>query len=76
MKIIDINGNPRECVSVAIDKDWPEYLVANFESKVGKGHKEQKWCPFKIFLEKNKGIGIDFLEKAVGNTGPGMEVAE
>ncbi len=75
MKIIDINGNPRKGVGVAMDKDWPGYL-ANFKLKVRKGYKEQEWSPVEIFLGKNKGIKINFLEKAVGNTVPEMEVAE
>ena len=32
MKIIDINGVERECVSVALDKDYPGYVKADFKS--------------------------------------------
>jgi len=53
MKIIDINGNPRKGVGVAMDKDWPGYL-ANFKLKVTDLTFIR--IRFTIYVNNNKGI--------------------
>lgn len=53
MKIIDSNGQQRECVSVEPDKKFPGYVKANFESKIRKGFEHSEWYPMEEFYKNN-----------------------
>ena len=43
MKIIDVNGNERECVSATPDKGFPGYMKLEFKSKIRKGYQHSEW---------------------------------
>ena len=53
MKIIDVNGNERESVSAAPDKDFPGYMKIAFESKIRKGYQHSEWYPLDEFIKNN-----------------------
>jgi len=50
MKIIDVNGNERECAEVYPDKDYPGYMRVEFKSAVRSHH---EWYPIKDFTKNN-----------------------
>lgn len=59
MKIIDINGNERECIKVYPDKDYPGYMRVEFKTKVRSHH---EWYPIEEFIKNNptlKKITVD-----------------
>lgn len=59
IKIIDANGQVRECVSVAPDKNYPGYVKADFESKIRKGFKHSEWYLEEEFYKNNPKLKPD-----------------
>lgn len=53
MKIIDINGSERDCVSAELDKNFPGNIKATFKSKTRNGFVHDEWYPVADFLNKN-----------------------
>lgn len=53
MKIVDINGNERECVSVSVDEKWPGQVSVVFESKNRQGYTHTEWYPLDEFIKNN-----------------------
>jgi hypothetical protein len=56
MKIIDINGQKRECHEASIDPRWPGFITVEFISQNRQGKKHLEWYPLKDFLEMNPKI--------------------
>lgn len=46
MKIVDINGNTRDCLSIKPDDKWPGYIKVEFAKHV-------EWYPKKDFVKNN-----------------------
>ena len=53
MKIVDINGNIRECVQVYLDDKWPGFVSVDFNSKLRTGYKHTEWYPVEDFKRNN-----------------------
>ncbi len=53
MKIIDVNGNERECVSATPDKGFPGYMKIEFKSKIRKDYHHSEWYPVNEFVKNN-----------------------
>lgn len=53
MTIIDINGNERECVTIAPDPLWPGYMKVAYISKNGLAQTRQEWYPKQDFVKNN-----------------------
>ncbi len=53
MKIVDINGNNRDCVKVMPDFDWPGYIKAEIVDRSGT-HPE--WYTLDDFIKFNPGL--------------------
>jgi hypothetical protein len=56
IKITDSNGIIRECVKVSLDKNFPGFIRADFESKIRRGYKHSEWFPQDEFLDRNPGL--------------------
>ena len=56
MKIIDINGSPRECESVSPDKNFPGFLKINYKSKNRTGYAHNEWYPISDFVALNPNL--------------------
>lgn len=56
MKIIDINGEERECESAMLDNAFPGYVKVDYESKRRKGYIHSEWYPTKQFLQRNPNL--------------------
>lgn len=53
MKIIDINGNERDCVKAYPDKDYPGYMRVEFKTAIRSHH---EWWPIKEFIKYNPNL--------------------
>lgn len=53
MKIIDINGEERECESASPDPKFAGYMKVEFESKNRSGYKHSEWYPIADFIKNN-----------------------
>lgn len=53
MKIIDINGFERDCLSIDPDPNFPGYVKITFASKRNPGQTRAEWCPIDDFFSKN-----------------------
>lgn len=53
MNIIDVNGNLRECVSVAPDPNYPGFMKVEYKSKNRKGYTHFEWYPIIDFIKNN-----------------------
>lgn len=53
MKIIDINGQKRDCVSVVPDKDYPGFMRVRYVSKLRKGYSHSEWYAIGDFIKNN-----------------------
>ena len=53
MKIIDINGEERECVSVSPDPKFAGYMKVEFVSKNRVGYTHSEWYPVSDFIKNN-----------------------
>lgn len=53
MKIIDINGIKRECVSVVPDKAFPGFMKVEYKSKIRKDYTHSEWYPIADFVKNN-----------------------
>lgn len=53
MKIIDINGQERDCVSVVPDKDYPGFMKVLYKSKLRKGYSHSEWYAISDFIKNN-----------------------
>jgi hypothetical protein len=53
MKIIDVNGNERECVNATPDKNFPGYMKIEFKSKIRKGYHHSEWYEIDQFVKNN-----------------------
>jgi len=64
MKIVDINGNLRECVRVYLDDKWPGFVSLDFESKLRvDDYKHTEWYPVEEFRKNNP--DLEYLVKDV-----------
>ncbi len=63
MKIVDINGNLRECVRVYLDDKWPGFVSIDFESKLRTGYKHTEYYPVEDFRKNNP--DLEYLVKDV-----------
>jgi hypothetical protein len=64
MKIIDINGNERECANVYPDKDYSGFMKLEFSNKL---RSYSEWYPIEEFKAKNP--SLEYLIKgAQGET--------
>lgn len=59
MQIIDVNGNRRECVSIAPDKDFPGYLKVMYKND-RRSHFE--WYSIEEFKTKNPKLASIFAK--------------
>lgn len=53
MKIVDINRQERECLSVVHDATWPGYVRVEFDSKRHAPKTYVEWYPVAEFVELN-----------------------
>ncbi len=53
MKIIDINGNQRECMDVSFDPSYPNYAKITYASKREPGKTRTEWYPTEVFFKAN-----------------------
>jgi len=53
MKIIDINGESRECVEITPDQSFPGYIKVKYISKYRPGHKYSEWYKREDFIKNN-----------------------
>ena len=53
MKIIDVNGNERECTKAVPDPKFPGYMKVNYKSKTRKDHSHTEWYPIIEFVKNN-----------------------
>lgn len=53
MKIIDINGEERECVKASPDPKFAGYMKVDFVSKNRKGYYHSEWYPISDFIKNN-----------------------
>ena len=53
MKIIDINGEERDCVSVSPDPKFAGYMKVEFASKNRVGYTHSEWYPVSDFIKNN-----------------------
>ena len=53
MKIVDINGEERECVSVSPDPKFAGYMKVEFASKNRVGYTHSEWYPVSDFIKNN-----------------------
>lgn len=60
MKIIDINGNKRECVNAYPDKDYPGFIKIEFSTKL---RSYTEWYPIEEFKIRNP--DLEYLVKGV-----------
>jgi hypothetical protein len=56
MKIIDINGEERECVKVYPDPQFAGYMKVEFVSKNRIGYTHSEWYPMSDFVHNNPGL--------------------
>ncbi len=70
MKIIDINGNERDCARAYPDKEYPGYMRVEFETEVRSHH---VWYPIDEFIKNNPNLvnltksAPEVIEEIVGN---------
>ncbi len=50
MKIVDLNGNERDCVKAYLDKDYLGYMRVEFKTAVRSHH---EWYPIDEFIKNN-----------------------
>lgn len=53
MKIIDLNGEERECVEVSPDKDYPGFVKVKYVSRYRQNHRYYEWYPKQDFVKNN-----------------------
>jgi len=53
MKIIDVNGQKRDCVSVAPDPKFAGFMKVDYASKTRKDYKHTEWYPIPDFIKNN-----------------------
>ena len=53
MRIIDLNGTERDCVSAYPDKEWPGYMRVEFKTEVRSHH---VWYPIDEFVKNNPNL--------------------
>ncbi|PJE69378.1 hypothetical protein COU96_00070, partial [Candidatus Shapirobacteria bacterium CG10_big_fil_rev_8_21_14_0_10_38_14] len=53
MKIIDINGEERDCVKVYPDPKFAGYMKVEFASKNRVGYTHSEWYPIADFIKNN-----------------------
>lgn len=53
MKIIDINGEERECIRIYPDPKFAGYMKAEFKSKNRVGYTHTEWYPIADFVKNN-----------------------
>ena len=53
MQIIDINGEKRECVEIAPDKDYPGFLKIKYVSRYRQNHMYYEWYQKEDFVKNN-----------------------
>lgn len=53
MKIIDLNGNERDCVKAYPDKEYPGYMRVEFKNKTRSHH---EWYSMDEFVKNNPGL--------------------
>jgi hypothetical protein len=53
MKIIDVNGEERECVSALPDSKFAGFMKVEFLSKLRKGYNHSEWYPIEDFITNN-----------------------
>jgi len=56
MKIIDINGEERDCLSVAPDPKFAGYIKVDFASKNRQGYTHSEWYPIADFVKNNPSL--------------------
>lgn len=56
MKIIDINGEERDCVSVSPDPKFAGYMKVEFASKNRIGYTHSEWYPVTDFIKNNPSL--------------------
>lgn len=65
MKIIDINGNERECLKVTSDPAYPGFVKVDFIPRFRKGDIFNEWYPIDLFLAKNPAFKKAFAKTEV-----------
>lgn len=65
MKIIDINGDQRDCEQVLLDKQYPGFVTVEFKSKNNPSRSHFEWYPIDDFTQKNPK-----LSQILGNPTP------
>lgn len=60
MKIIDINGNERECVNAYPDKDYPGFIKVEFSTSL---RSYTEWYPIEEFKSRNP--NLEYIVKGV-----------
>jgi hypothetical protein len=53
MKITDVNGNLRDCISIVPDPAFPGFMKIEYESKNRPGYTHSEWYPIIDFLKNN-----------------------
>lgn len=66
MKLVDINGMERECISVSIDKGYPGYMVIVFASPRAPDGKRNEWYKIEDFVKNNPTLAHLSQHKLVG----------
>jgi len=56
MKIIDINGEERECIRVSPDSKFAGYMKVEFKSKNRVGYTHSEWYPMADFIKNNPSL--------------------
>lgn len=56
MKIIDINGEERDCVRAFPDPKFAGYMKVEFASKLRKGYTHSEWYPINDFVKNNPSL--------------------
>lgn len=54
MKIVDINGKERDCLSANIDPKWPGFVLVKYVSNRDKNKPREEWYPIEEFEIHNK----------------------
>ena len=65
MKVIDVNGNERDCEQVLLDNKYPGFITVEFKSKNRPNQSHFEWYPITDFNQKNPN-----LSKTLGNPSP------
>lgn len=56
MKIVDINGEERECVGITPDQSFPGYIKVVYMSKYRSNHKYSEWYKKEDFIKNNPNL--------------------